>query len=89
MNPFANRARSIHGPATDALPVTPDDTADLPMIAIGLFVETGGTVVIDTVAGETRSITVADFSILPLGTSRVRATGTTATGIHALVLACR
>jgi hypothetical protein len=87
MNPFAHRARSIHGPATDALPVTPDDATDLPMVAIALYVEIGGTVVVDTVAGETRTIAVADFSILPLGTTRVRATGTSATGIHALVLA--
>lgn len=87
MNPFAHRARSIHGPATDALPVTPDDAADFPMIAIALYVETGGVIVADTVAGETRTIAVADFSILPLGVRRVRATGTTANGIHAMVLA--
>ena len=87
MDPFAHRARSIHGPATDALPVTPDDATDLPMVAIALYVETSGTVVVDTVAGETRTIAVADFSILPLGTMRVHATGTTASGIHALVLA--
>lgn len=87
MNPFAHRARYIHGPATDALPVTPDDATDLPMVAITLYVETGGTVVVDTVAGETRTISVVDFSILPLGIVRVRATGTTAWGIHALVLA--
>lgn len=86
MNPFAHRARSMSGPATDALPVTPDDSADLVHVAIALYVVTGGTLVVDTVAGETRSIDVADFSILPLGTRRVRATGTTATGIHALVL---
>jgi hypothetical protein len=87
MNPFAHRARSVSGPATDALPVAPDDANNLPMVAIGLYVETGGTVVVDTVAGETRTISVTDFSILPLGIQRVRADGTTATGIHALVLA--
>ena len=87
MNPFAHRARSIHGPATDALPVTPDDDVDLANVAIALYVEVGGAVVVDTVAGETRTLTVADFSLLPLGTTRVRATGTTAAGIHALVLA--
>lgn len=86
MNPFANRARSIHGPATDALPVTPNDATDLPVVAIALYVETGGTVVVDTVAGETRTLAVADFSVLPLGTTRVRATGTTATGIHAMTV---
>ncbi|MCW9043960.1 MAG: hypothetical protein OQK05_11510 [Pseudopelagicola sp.] len=87
MNPFADRARSISGPATDALPVTPDDTNDLPMVAIALYVESGGAVEVDTVTGETRTIVVADFSILPLGIRRVRTTGTTASGLHALVLA--
>lgn len=61
MNPFA---RSIHDPATDSLAVTSDDATDLPMVAITLSVETGGTVVFDTVSGETRTLSVADFSIL-------------------------
>ena len=87
MTTFENRARSLSGPATDALPVTPDNDTDLAHIAIALYVETGGTVVADTVTGQTRTVEVADFSILPLGIRRVRATGTTATGIHALVLA--
>lgn len=87
MNPFSNRATALSGPATDALPVTPDDSTDLPHVALGLYVETGGTIVLDAVEGATRTLTVADFSILPLGVRRVRATGTTAEGIHALVLA--
>lgn len=87
MNPFENRIKALSGPATDALPVTPDDITDLPHVAIGLYVETGGTLSIVTVTGETRSLAVADFSILPVGAQRVNATGTTATGIHALVLA--
>ena len=86
MNPFANRSLSLSGPATDAVAVTPDDTNDLPEVAIGLYVEMGGALNVVTIAGETRTITVADFSILPVGVRRVRATGTTATGIHALVL---
>lgn len=87
MNPFENRAVALSGPATDALPVTPDDSIDLPHIGVGLYVETGGTIVIDTVKGETRTLEITDFSILPVGVRRVRASGTTATGIHALVLA--
>lgn len=87
MNPFANCAGSLSGPTTDALPVTPGDTVDLHHVAVGLYIETGGTIVIDTVKGETHTLMVADFSILPLGVRRVHATGTTATGIHALVLA--
>ena len=86
MNPFANRNLSLAGPATDAHPVTPDDANDLTDAAIALYVETGGTIVLDTVANQTRTIAVSDFAVLPLGTKRVRATGTTATGIHALLL---
>jgi hypothetical protein len=86
-NPFTQRAVSLSGPATDIQPVTPNDTAILPHFALALYVETGGIVVFDTITGATRSVEVADFSILPVGAQRVRAQGTTASGIHALVLA--
>jgi len=86
-DPFALRAAPMSGPARDILPVTPDDAADLPGVAIGLFVETGGAISIETVAGGMRTMNVPDFSLLPLGVRRVFASGTTATGIHALVLA--
>jgi len=86
-NPFANRVSSLSGPASDIAPVIPSDTADLDDVAIGLYVETGGVVVITTVRGDIRTVAVADFSILPVGVSRVHATGTSAAGIHALVLA--
>lgn len=85
-NPFENRISSLSGPARDLLPVTPNDSVDLAKVAVGLFVQTGGAVSIVTVAGGTRTVTVPDFSVLPVGVTRVRATGTTATGIHALVL---
>ena len=86
-NPFSGRAVSINGPATDILPITPDDATDLADVAIALYVETGGVVVFDSVAGgATRTVTVGDHAILPVGARRVRATGTTAAGIHALVI---
>ncbi len=87
MNPFINRQIPLTGPAVDALPITPSDSTDLMHVAIGLYVETGGTVSVITLSGQIRTIAVADFSILPLAVCRVRATGTTATGLHALVLA--
>lgn len=85
-NPFARRASSLHGPAADIQPVTPDDSADLPVVAIGLYVETGGTLLIVTVAGQQRTVELPYFTIFPVGVRRVAATGTTASGIHALVL---
>lgn len=87
MDPFKNRVTALSGPARDALPVTPNDANDLPSVAIGLYVETGGVLSIVTVAGQMRTLAVADFSIMPIGVRRVRATGTTAMGIHALVSA--
>lgn len=87
-NPFSGRAVSITGPATDIVPVTPSDSTDLNDVAIALYVESGGVVVFDSAAvGATRTVTVGDGMILPVGARRVRATGTTAAGIHALVIA--
>ena len=85
-NPFENVTTGPAGPATDILPVTPDDGADLPAVASALWVETGGTVVIDTLHGQARAVAVAGPGLLPVAVRRVRATGTTAAGIHALVV---
>lgn len=86
-NPLSNRALPLSGPATDIAPVTPDDTNDLPDLAMALYVETGGAISVITARGQTRTVAVADYSILPVAVRRVRAAGTTATGVYALVLA--
>ena len=85
-NPFASRLVPLSGPARDLMPVTPTDGTDLSTTAVSLYVETGGTLSLITEAGEARDVTVPDFMVLPLGVRRVNATGTTATGIHALVI---
>ena len=86
-NPFKKREPSLAGPVTDILPVTPSDSTDLAAVATSLYVQGGGTLALIPVAGPTRALRVADYSYLPVGVVRVLATGTTATGIHALVLA--
>lgn len=85
-NPFTRRTMSLSGPATDIVPVVPSDSANLADIALALYIETGGALTIEPVQGSVRTVQVADFSILPVGVKRVHATGTTALGIHALVL---
>lgn len=86
-NPYGGRAVPLSGPANDLMPVQPDDGADLPSTALALYVETGGVVVVDTVAGDApRSVTVGDRALLPVSVRRVRASGTTASGLHALVI---
>lgn len=83
---FNGRTPSLSGPATDIVPVVPDDFTDLASVAVALYIETGGSLRLTTVRGEDRDITVPDNAILPVGALRVHATGTTATGIHALVV---
>lgn len=69
-----------------AVAVTPSDTVDLATPARSLFVGAAGTLTLDTMGGETSVL----FSAVPagatitLGVKRVRATGTTCTGIIAL-----
>ena len=86
MNPFENRVPNLTGPARDIRPITPNDSADLPVVAVALYVETGGSVALITETGEARTVQVADYALLPVGARRIRATGTTASGIHALTL---
>lgn len=86
VNPFKNRVVPISGPAPDMVPVTPSDSADLGAVAVALYVETGGRIVVTTAAGHERNIGVADHAYLLVGVQRVWSTGTTASGIHACVL---
>jgi hypothetical protein len=86
-DPFASRLSSLSGPARDILPVNPSDSTDLPTVAVALYVEQGGALTITTVTGQQRSLNVADWTILPVGVRRVWATGTTAGGIGAMVVA--
>lgn len=86
LDPLANRSHSTQGPATDLLPVVPDDTAELSEMAMALFVESGGTLRVVTRRGEIREVVLDDQFLLPVAVRQVLATGTTATGIHALVV---
>lgn len=36
-NPFRNRTPALQGPATDIMPVIPDDNADFSAVAIALY----------------------------------------------------
>lgn len=85
-NPFSNRALALNGPATDIAPVIPSDAVDLPDVAIGLYIESAGMISLVTATGHARVIKVDDHFMLPVGVKRVNATGTTAEGIHAMVL---
>jgi len=86
-DPFDDRMPSTSGPAADILPVTPADGVELPQVAAALYVETGGALSFVTANEEIRTVVVGDLTLLPVRARQVRATGTTASGIHALVIA--
>ena len=85
-NAFETRSTSLSGPGIDYSPVTPDDGADLPTVAISLFVETGGAVTFVSQKGQTRTVNLPNYGYLICGVRRVQATGTTASGIHAITV---
>lgn len=73
------------GPADDAADVTPSDTVDLGAVTRGLYVGVAGDVaVIMKDGGAVTFSGLAAGVAHPLRVSRVKATGTTATGIVAL-----
>lgn len=86
MSIFDRFPLELSGPARDMIDVTPSDSVDIASEAIALYIETGGTISLVTSKGTTKALTVPDFFILPLGATRVNATGTTATGISAFVV---
>ena len=83
---FSGVSDAPYAPATRALAVTPDDTNPLGDIPKGLFVGTGGTIVMRGLTGGADQVwkNVASGTVLPFRAQYVRATGTTATDILAL-----
>lgn len=88
---MANYADLTVGQVRDWIPVTPNDStnnmgASAVNTVIGFYVTVGGAVVF-TVDGVDRTVTFpSNFYVTCAGVSRIKATGTTATGIHSLVI---
>lgn len=87
-NSFINRSGDLSGVPVDYIPVTPGATHLVGSnggdeVAIGLYIEVGGSVTVTTANGISRTINVPDYHYLVLGVSHV--TAATASGIHALV----
>jgi succinylglutamate desuccinylase len=82
----AQRGDTTDFPAKSLRAVTPNDTNELEYVAKALFIGTGGT--LSLIAKEHTSavsLTVGAGQIVPVRAKIVRATGTTATGIVALI----
>ena len=88
-NPFECNSPNQSGLVYDMIEVTLNDSTDnvgAGNVAIGLYITTGGNVVFLNKDGNERTVTVPDSFYLICSVSRVKSTGTTATGIHALVV---
>ena len=88
-NPFKGIGHHLHGLVYDIVPVTPNDSTDnvgTDNVAIGLYITSGGDVTFLNKDGNERLITVPDNFYLVCSVSRVKATGTNATEIFALVV---
>lgn len=82
---WATTSTGIAGPARNGASVTPSDATDLPTASRSLYVGGAGNLSIITTGGDTVALTgVPAGTLLPICAARVRATGTTATGIVAL-----
>lgn len=88
---MANYADLTVGQVRDWLPVTPNNSVDNMGASafntvIGFYVTSGGSVVF-TVDGNDRTVTFpSNFYVTCVGVTRIKSTGTTATGIHSLVI---
>ena len=80
---FSGYGPQLDGPATHAAAVTPDDANDLSHVCRALWIGVGGNITVITLGGETVVHTVPAGARLDLQCTRVKATGTTATGIVA------
>jgi hypothetical protein len=88
-NPFKGIGHHLHGLVYDMYPVTPNNSADnvgTDNVAIGLYIEVGGDVTFLTKDAVERTVAVPNNFYLVCSVSRVKSTGTTATGIHAMVV---
>ena len=87
-NPFHNRGPNEIGLVHDMIEVSTSDSTDNVgegNIAVGLYIEVSGTVVFLNKDGNERTVVVPDNFYLTCSVKRVKSSGTTATGIHALV----
>lgn len=82
---FSSYTESLESPPSELIVVTPDDGQDLAFASRGINVAQSGTVRITSVTGSTATITVAAGIVFPVRATRIWATGTTATGIVALL----
>ena len=83
--PFATRARSALGPLTRAASITPDDAIDLPFESRAVMVAAAGDLAVTLTDGDTLVLPALRPGVIyPLAVTRVRASGSTTSGVVVL-----
>lgn len=73
-------------PITHVIPIVPNDTADLTYMSRGIYIGGAGDLTCVTVGGSVGTfVGLVAGTILPIRTTRVMATGTTATNLRNLL----
>ena len=85
MDRFAAYSSGLDSPASDVFPITPDDDTDLAVATRAIRADTGGNVVLVAMAGPERTCRFADGETRAIRATRIKATGTTATGLEGMV----
>ena len=82
---FATLSSGLSSPANDVFPITPNDGADLPKVTRAIRADAAGDVVCVMLSGDERTLKFAAAETRAVRVSRVKATGTTATGLEGIV----
>lgn len=83
---FANHTPGLSAPLTSAFPITPSDSADLPATTRQIRVTgAGGSMVVIWLDGVETTEPVQAGDTLDWRITRVKATGTTATGLRGYI----
>jgi hypothetical protein len=83
---YAAHTASLMAPASHGFAITPNDSTDLSDVTRGIYAGTGGDLVV--ILREGATLTFANLpggTVLPVRAARVKATGTTASGLIGLV----
>lgn len=82
---FDGAHATLADPASDGLAVTPSDTEDLALSTRAIYVGSDGDVAVEMVDGASLTFeNVKAGTMLPVRVTKIKSTGTTATGIIAL-----
>ena len=81
LNPFHSHPKGTTSPALGSFPITPADGTDLAVNIRAITINAGGTLSWIALDGTTQTTAALPAGTYPMLASRIRATGTTATGL--------